>query len=118
MLIDQDIVPQHPPHRTLVLQPVYKQLPPEDIVCLKASDELIVVIPAITNTTDKDVLLVLCKYYLLFQRIIDKSNRCMSPDNCDWYIEQVIVSDHKFRIDGLRYVEYAICVHNYAESRR
>jgi hypothetical protein len=42
-----------------VLQPVYKQLPPEDIVRLKANDELIVVIPAITNTSDKDVLLVL-----------------------------------------------------------
>ena len=61
MLIDQNIVPRHHPHRTLVLQPVYKQLPPEDIVCLKESDELIVVIPAITNKTDKDILLVLCK---------------------------------------------------------
>ena len=59
MLIDQDIFPQHLPHRTSVLQPVYKQLPPEDIVRLKANDELIVVIPAITNTSDKDVLLVL-----------------------------------------------------------
>ena len=32
MLIDQDIVPGHCPHRTSVLQPVYKRLPPEDIV--------------------------------------------------------------------------------------
>jgi len=61
-----------------VLQPVFKRLLPEDIVHLKASDELIVVIPAVTNTTNKDVLLILCKYYWVFQRIIDKSNRRMT----------------------------------------
>ena len=65
MLINQDIVPLHHHHLTLVLQPVYKQFPPEDIVHLKASDKLIVAIPATTNTTDKDVLLVFHKYYLL-----------------------------------------------------
>ena len=97
MLIDQDIVPRHFPHCTLVLQPVYKQVSPEDIVRLKANDELIVVIQAITNTTDKDVLLVLCKYYLLFQRIIDKINRRINRDDCDWYVEQVIASDQEFR---------------------
>jgi hypothetical protein len=97
MLIDQDIVPHHHPRCTSVLQPVYKQLPPEDIVRLKANDELIVVIQAITNTTDKDVLLVLCKYYLLFQRIIDKINRRINRDDCDWYVEQVIASDQEFR---------------------
>ncbi len=63
MLINQDIVPGHCPHCTSVLQPVYKRLPPEDIVRLKANDELIVVIPAFTEKTDKDVLIVLRKYY-------------------------------------------------------
>ena len=61
-----------------MLQPVFKRLLPEDIVHLKASDELIVVIPAVTNTTNKDVLLILCKYIWVFQRIIDKSNRRMT----------------------------------------
>ena len=28
----------------------------------------------------------------------------------------VIVNDHKFRRDGLGYVEYAVCVCNYAEQ--
>ncbi len=89
--------------------------PPKDIVRLKANDELIVVIPALTKTTDKDVLLILCKYYLLFQRIINKSNRCINPDDRDWYIEQVIASDHGFRRDRMRYVKYAVCVRNYTE---
>jgi hypothetical protein len=87
MLINQDIVPGHCPHCTSVLQPVYKRLPPEDIVRLKANDELIVVIPALTKKTDKDVLLVLHKYYLLFQRIIDKSNRCINPEYCNWHVK-------------------------------
>jgi hypothetical protein len=64
---------------------------------LKANDELIVVIPALTKKTDKDVLLVLRKYYLLFQRIIDKSNRRINPEDCDWYVKQVIANDHEFR---------------------
>ena len=98
-----------------MLQPVYKLLPPEDIVRLKANDELFVVIPALNKTTDKDVLLILCKYYLLFQRIIDKSNRRINPDDRDWYVKQVIANDHKFRQDGMIYVEYAVRVRNYAE---
>jgi len=39
MLIDQVIMPEHSHHRTSVLQPVYKRLPPEDIIRLKAGDE-------------------------------------------------------------------------------
>ncbi len=97
MLINQDIVPGHCPHCTSVLQPVYKRLPPEDIVRLKANNELIVVIPAFTEKTDKDVLLGICKYYWLFQRIIDKSNRRINPDDRDWYVKQVIANDHEFR---------------------
>ena len=82
---------------------------------MKANDELIVVIPAITNTTDKNVLFVLCKYYLLFQRIIDNTNRRIIPDDHDCYVQQVISSDHEFRQDGQRYVEYAVCIRNYAD---
>jgi len=115
MLINQDIVPGHCPHRTSVLQPVYKRLPPEDIVRLKANDKLIVVIPAFTEKTDKDVLLVLCKYYWLFQRIIDKSNRRINPDDRDWYVKKVIANDHEFSRDGMIYVEYSVRVRNYAE---
>jgi len=39
----------------------------------------------------------------------------MSPGDCNWYIEQVIASDHEFRRDGLTFVEYAVRVRNYAE---
>ena len=56
---------------------------------MKANDELIVVIPAFTEKTDKDVLIVLRKYYWLFQRIIDKSNRRINPDNRDWYVKHM-----------------------------
>jgi hypothetical protein len=82
---------------------------------LKANDELIVVIPAFTKKTDKDVLLVLRKYYWLFQRIIDKSNRRINPDDRHWYVKQVIANDHEFRRDGMIYVEYAVHIRNYAE---
>jgi hypothetical protein len=82
---------------------------------LKANDELIVVIPASTEKTDKDVSIVLRKYYGLFQRIIDKSNRRINPDDRDWYVKQVIANDHEFRRDGMRYVEFSVRVRNYAE---
>ncbi len=59
MLIDQDIVSRLSPHRTSVLQPVYKCLTPDDIAHLKAGDELIILVPAITKKTDNDVVLVL-----------------------------------------------------------
>jgi hypothetical protein len=72
-------------------------------------------IPALTKKTDKDVLLVLCKYYLLFQRIIGKSNRRINPEDRDWHVTQVIANVHKFRQDGIIYVEYAVRVRNYAE---
>ena len=60
-------------------------------------------------------MIVLCKYYLLFQRIINKTNRRINPDNCDWYVEQVIASDHELRRDGQQYVKYAVRIRNYAE---
>jgi len=67
ILIDQDFVPGHSHHRTSVLQPVYKRLPPEDIVRLKAGDELIVVVPAITSKTEKGIANIL-QYYLMSSR--------------------------------------------------
>ena len=72
MLIDQDIVPPHSPHCMSVLQPVYKQLPPDNVICLKAGDELIIVVSAITAKTDKAVGLVLQGYFCVFQRVIEK----------------------------------------------
>ena len=59
MLNDQYIIPRHSHHRTPVLQLLYKWLPPKDIVCFKAGDELIVVIPAITSKTDKGLVIIL-----------------------------------------------------------
>ena len=41
----------------------------------------------------------------------------MSPDDRDWYVEQVIASDHEFHRDGFTFVEYAVRVHNYAERK-
>jgi len=55
-------------------------------------------------------------YCWLFQRIIDKSNRCINPDDRDWYVKQVIANDHEFRRDGMIYVEYSIRVRSYAEQ--
>ena len=55
---------------------------------------------------------------MLFQRIINKTNGHINPDGRDWYVEQVIASDHKFRQDRQRYVVYAVCVLNYAEREK
>ena len=70
MLNDQYIAPRHSHHRMSVLQPLYKRLPPKDIVCFKAGDELIVVIPAITSKTDKGLVIILRHYVNVFQREI------------------------------------------------
>ena len=45
MLINQDVTPPHAHHRPSVLQPIYKRLAPDQIVRLKAGDEVIVVVP-------------------------------------------------------------------------
>jgi hypothetical protein len=115
MLIDQDVVPQHSHHRTSVLQPVYKCLPPEDIVRLKAGDELVVVIPAITNKTDKGLAIILRQYVNVFQRVIKKSLLWMNPDERSTFVEQVIRDHHEFKRDGHTFVEYPVRVCNYAE---
>jgi hypothetical protein len=50
-----------------VLQPVYKCLSPNDIVCLKAGEELIIVVPAITTKTEDNVALdlILMERYVM-----------------------------------------------------
>jgi len=100
-----------------VLQPVYKRLPPEDIVRLKAGDELIVVIPAITNKTEKCLVIILQQYVNVFQRVIEKSLMWINPDERSTFVEQVIQDNHEFRIrrDGQIFVEYPVRVRNYAE---
>ena len=45
-----------------------KRLPPEDIVRLKAGNELIVVVPAITSKTDKGLAIIHHHYVNVFQR--------------------------------------------------
>jgi hypothetical protein len=44
-LINQGVTTPNAFHRTLVLRPKYKQLPPNDIVQVKAGNKLVVVIP-------------------------------------------------------------------------
>jgi hypothetical protein len=39
----------HPSQRPSVVQPVYRRLPPEDIVRLTSGDELIIVVPTVTT---------------------------------------------------------------------
>jgi hypothetical protein len=90
MLIDQDVVPRHSYHRTSVLQPVYKRLAPDDIVRLKAGNELIVVIPAITNKTVKGLVIILRQYVNVFQRLIEKSLMWINPNERSTFVEQVI----------------------------
>ena len=115
MLIDQDIVPRHSHHHRSVLQPICKCLPLEDIVRLKAGDELIVVIPAITSKTDKGLVIILWQYINVFQRVIKKSLMWMNLDERTTFVAQVIQDHQEFRRDGQIFVEYPVRVRNYAE---
>ena len=82
---------------------------------MKAGDELVVVIPAITNKTDKGLAIILRQYVNVFQRVIKKSLLWMNPDERSTFVEQVIRDHHEFKRDGHTFVEYPVRVCNYAE---
>ena len=66
MLIDQDIIPQHDVHRSSILQPIYRCISPDDIVCLDPGDKFIVVMLTVSkNTADlgHKVLWMYCKTF-------------------------------------------------------
>ena len=66
MLIDQDIIPQHDVHRSSILQPIYRCISPDDIVCLDPGDKFIVVMLTVSkNTADlgHKVLWMYCKMF-------------------------------------------------------
>ncbi len=49
MLINLDVVDWHTSRHSSVLEPIYKCLTPEEIVCISASNELIIVLSSISK---------------------------------------------------------------------
>jgi hypothetical protein len=81
MLLLQDITPHHAYHRISILQPIYKRLPPHDIVLLKAGDELIVVILMLGNKVPDDWVLVLLSYVRAFEKVVNYTLQRLHPGN-------------------------------------
>ncbi len=73
-ILNQDVTSPHAFHLMLVLQPINKRLPPNDIVRVKVGDELIVVIPGFNaiNPCD-DVGCVHCLYFQEFEKVINNT---------------------------------------------
>jgi hypothetical protein len=109
----------HPSQRPSVVQPVYRRLPPEDIVRLTSGDELIIVVPTVTTTKKGDA-------YATFARVLEfyknafataarkrKTLSRMEPSTSS--VEEIILGRHRFRREDKWFFEYPVRVQNYAE---
>ena len=102
MLVNHDIVSHHATPRTSVIQPVYRRLLPDDIVRLKAGDEIIVVIPILGRVTGKgrhkDLLRLAnahrMKYRLAFEGIINYTLRGIHPGDRTSIVNATIRDRH------------------------
>jgi hypothetical protein len=81
----------------------------------RTSFVFIFVIPAITNKTEKCLVIILQQYVNVFQRGIEKSLMWINPDERSTFVEHVIQDNYEFRKDGQIFVEYPVRVRNYAE---
>ncbi len=72
-IFGQVIVPPQAYNHSSVLQPIYKRLPSEDVIWLKADDNLIVIVPAVGPKAPNDVVRILCSYTWAFENILNRS---------------------------------------------
>ena len=107
----------HPSQRPSVVQPVYRRLPPEDIVQLTSGEELIIVVPTVTTTKkgDADVTFrkVLEFYRNAFATAARKTLSRMEPNISS--VEEIIHGRHRLRREDKWFFEYPVRVQNYAE---
>ncbi len=117
LVLHQDITPHHAYHWTSVLQPIYKNLPPHDIICLKAADELIVVILVLGKKVPDDWALVLLSYARAFKKVVDNTMQWLHPCNQTFVVAQSICDKHTLLQEDSPFLEFACCVHNYTKRK-
>ncbi len=113
----QAIVPPHASNQVSILQPIYKHLPPEDVVQLKAGDKLIVVVLAMGPKTPNDVACILCSYTRVFKNVLDRTLWCLHPGDRTSVVDDAIRNDHTFLQEDHPFLEFACCVPNYPERK-
>ena len=116
MLINQDIVPQQDVHRPSILQPIYRRIFPDDMVCLDPDNEFIVVIPPVSkNTTDLGckILWIYCK---TFKNVVKQTCSNIHPVDRPSVVSDRMASHHFLPQDGQIAMEFPVRVRNYAEQ--
>jgi hypothetical protein len=113
----EGLVPGHPSQRPSVLQPVYRRLPPDDIVRLTVGNELIIVVPTVTTAKKGDA-------YVTFLRVLDFSRHAFATVTCKTLsrmepnissVEEILLGRHRLRLEDKWFFEYPARVQNYAE---
>ncbi len=114
---NQDISPPHTYHRSSALQPIYKRLPPEDIIRLKAGDEIIVVIPVFGNNgkVADNLACILTSYTRAFKRVVDNTLRRLHPGNRTSLVSDMVHDSHTLLRKGRAFLEYSCHVRNFAD---
>jgi hypothetical protein len=100
----QVIIPPHTYNWASVLQPIYKRLPPEDIVRLKAGDELIVVVLAVDPKTPNDVAHIVCLYTWALKNILNRS--LQHPEDWTSVVDDAICNSHTFLCEDRPFLEF------------
>ncbi len=118
MLINQDISPPHVYHRLSILQSIYKCLPPEDIVCLKIGNEIIIVIPvfAVNGKVSGNIACILMSYTRAFERVMDNTLRRLYPGNRTSLVSNIVHESHTLLREGRVFLMYSCRVRNFAEQ--
>jgi hypothetical protein len=115
MLIDQVIVPLHCVQPPSVLQPVYRQLLPHDIVRLAAGKDLIIVIPAIEVVKQITCVGIIHQFNTeKFCWIIKKTCGCINPVDRASLAEEAFV-EHALLRDDATILQFCVRVVNYPE---
>jgi hypothetical protein len=115
MLINQDIVPQHNVHRPSILQPIYRRISPDNIVCLDPGNEFIVVIPPVSKNTMDFGCKILWMYCKMFENVVKQTCSNIHPANCPDVVSDWMASHHFLPRDGQIAIEFPVRVRNYAE---
>jgi hypothetical protein len=105
-------------HQPSALQPIYKHLPPEDIICLKAGNEIIIVIPVFANNEKvaDNLACILTSYTMrAFKRVVDNTLGQLHPGNCTSLLSDIVHDSRMLLREGRAFLEYSGRVHNFSE---
>jgi hypothetical protein len=115
MLLNQGQIAPHADHRTSVLKLIYKHLPSNNILHLKAGNELILVIPVLVDKVMDDRAAVHDIYGKSFTKMADNTLRPLHPGNQELLVYNTICDCHMLPQEDSPFLEFACCVQNYAE---